>query len=215
MRIKKVRGQKRVWKDIEEWKNSNLELDIDKLKQFEREYVKIWVHPFSSISLMNSEYPEPKSETKNRILNGLFDIYESWKKQLDELKEPYYLKIWLYEPCVSNSQVVCSIGSLKDFYKTTFHIPENPKKFNSSYLGTVKNRAENYNWEHRVEEQYLDKNYVGELEEYATEKDFVETKKWYESKLKKPHRKIIYKEPINDVAETYAFKLGEVWIGEK
>ena len=215
MRTKKIRGHKRIWKDIERWKNANIELDLVKLKQVERDYVKIWVHPFSSISLLNSEYPAPKRETKKRILNGLFDIYESWKKQLDKLGKPYYLKIWLYEPCVSNSQVVCAIGNLTDFYNTTFYIPEIPKKFNTNYLGTVKNKAENYNWEHKVEEQYLDKNYVGELEEYATEKYFIETKKWYESKLKKSHRKIIYKDPIDGVSETYAFKLGEVWLGGK
>jgi hypothetical protein len=85
MKTKKVRGHKRIWNNIEKWKTANLKLDLENLKQRERDYVKIWVHPFSGITLTNSESPEPNSETKNRILNGLVDIYESWKNQLDEL----------------------------------------------------------------------------------------------------------------------------------
>ena len=67
-----------------------LKLYLENLKQNERDYAKIWVHPFSGISLTNSQIPEPKTETKKRILNGLLDIYESWKNQLDKLNEPIH-----------------------------------------------------------------------------------------------------------------------------
>ena len=88
MKAKKIRVHKRIWNDIEKWKNANLKLDLESLKQNERDYTKIWVHPFSGISLTNSQILEPKAETKKRILSGLLDIYESWKNQLDKLKEP-------------------------------------------------------------------------------------------------------------------------------
>jgi hypothetical protein len=133
MKTKKIRGHKRIWKDIEKWKNANLKLDLEHLKQNERDYAKIGVYPFSAISLTNSQIPEPKTKTKKRILNGLLDIYDSWKNQLDQLNEPYYLKIWLFEPRFSKSQVVCAIGNSIDFYKNTFIFPENTRKFKNDF----------------------------------------------------------------------------------
>ena len=215
MKTKKTRGHKRIWNDIEKWKNANLNLDVDKLRQYEKNYVKIWIHPFSSISLTNSIYPEPKAETKKRILNGLIDIYESWEQQLNKLNEPYYLKIWLFMPRFSKSQVVCSIGNSIDLYKNTFSTPENVIPFKNNYIGIIKNRMETFSWEHRIDEEFLDNTEIGNPEDYATLKDYQENKKWLEAKLKKPHRKTIYKNPIGDLTESYAFKLGEVWLGEK
>lgn len=215
MRTRKIRGHKRIWKDIESWKNANLLLDIENLKSRERDYAKIYVHPFSSIPITNSSIPEPKRETKKRILNGLFDIYESWKIQLEALSEPYYLKIWLYEPRISKSQVVCAIGSTIDFYNSTFQKPKTIKKIKSENYGSLKNRIDSYHWEYRLDEEFLNNTEIGELEDYETEKDYLENKKWFESKLKKPHRKIVFEKPIGNITESYGFKLGEVWIGEK
>ena len=215
MKTKKIRGHKKIWKDIEKWKNTNLNLDLKKLQQNERDYVKIWVHPYSSISLSNSQFPEPKAETKKRILNGLLDIYESWEQQLNKLNEPYYLKIWLYAPRFSNSQVVCSIGNSLNLYKNTFSIPENIMNFKNDYIGNIGDRMGNYNWEHRVDEEFLDNTQIGRLEDFATKKDYLENKKWFETKLKDPHRKTVYNNPIGDITESYAFKLGDVWLGEK
>jgi hypothetical protein len=33
MKTKKIRGHKRIWTDIEKWKNANLKLDLENLKQ--------------------------------------------------------------------------------------------------------------------------------------------------------------------------------------
>ena len=94
MRIKKLRGHNRIWKDIEAWKNENLKLDIESLKSSQRDHTKIWVSPYCDYNMLNSEYPQPKGKTRQKILNGLIEIYTEWKKQLDALHEPYYLKIW-------------------------------------------------------------------------------------------------------------------------
>ena len=68
MKVKKIRGHKRIWADIEKWRSSNLIFDIENLKSRERDYAKIWIHPFSGYSMLNSQFPEPKGETRKRIL---------------------------------------------------------------------------------------------------------------------------------------------------
>lgn len=211
MKTKKIRGHNRIWKDIEKWKNANLKLDLENLKQYEKDYAKIWVHPFSRISLTNSKNPEPKAETKKRILNGLLDIYESWKKQLDEMNEPYYLKIWLFESRLSKSQVVCAIGDSIDFYKNTFNLPEKEKVFNFTQIGTIKNRIENYNWEHRLDQDFMYSTDLGNIEDYETEKEYLEDKKWFNDRLKKKH----LTKTLKDGTEYYCFEIGNVWLGAK
>ena len=170
MRIKKIRGHRRIWNKVENWRKANLKLDLEYLKQNERDHAKIWVHPFSGISLTNSQNPEPKAETKKRILNGLIDIYESWKNQLEELNEPYYLKIWLYEPRFSKSQVVCAFGNSIDFYNTSFNSPENPKEFKTESYGNIKNRLENFKWENHLDQEFLFSIDLGNPEDYENEK---------------------------------------------
>ena len=87
--------------------------------------------------------------------------------------------------------------------------------FKNDYIGIFGNRISNYRWEHRVDEEFLDNTEIGNPDDFETEKDYLENKKWFESKLKKPHKKTIYKNPIGDIIESYAFKLGDVWLGEK
>ncbi len=210
MKTKKIRGHKRIWNDIEKWRNANLKLDLENLKQNERDYVKIWIHPFSGISLTNSQIPEPKTETKKRILNGLLDIYESWKNQLDKLNEPYYLKVWIFEPRFSKSQVVCSIGNSIDFYQNTFNSTENVREFKNDFGGIIKNRIENFNWECKLDEDFLFSNDIGNPEDYENKKEYLEDKKWFNKRLKKKH----ITKTLRDGTNSYAFEIGNVWIGE-
>ncbi|MBE0640389.1 MAG: hypothetical protein IH599_00025, partial [Bacteroidales bacterium] len=147
MRKKKIRGHKRRWKEIENWRLDNLDLNLTDylLNERDRYYAKIRVHPWSGLSLTNSMTPEPTRKTKQKILKGLLDIYEDWKNQLDKLGQPYYLKIWLFEPRFSQSQVVCAIGNNVDFYENTFFKPEKNKVLNADNYGELKGRLESFN----------------------------------------------------------------------
>ena len=213
MRIKKIRGHKRIWKEIEKWKKSQLNLDINYLKSQQRSYAKIYVHPFCDYSGLNSEIPQPKRATRKLILESLFEIYESWKKQLEAFNQPFYLKIWVFEPFFSNSQVVCSIGSCLDFYNTTFYKPVFKENLMKPNFDNSKYKFKNLNWEYRLHENFIDNTYVGEIEDYQNESEYLKNKMWFENKLKKKHRKIVYNEPVGDATEAYGFKLGVVWLG--
>lgn len=155
-RTRKLRGNSKRFSAIENWINRNKELDLEYLEENKREYCKIRVTPWGTrISLTNSSYPEPTGQIKIKIIEGLFDIYDNWKKQLDKLGKPYYLKIWLYDPNVSQSQVVCAIDDCIDFYEKTFHRSENAKQIDSNKYGSVKDRIDQFNWERCLDEDVV------------------------------------------------------------
>lgn len=215
MKTKKIRGHKRRWNDIDQWVETHKNLNLDYLKEYQRDYAKIRVHPWSGISLTNSQTPEPKGQTKTKILNGLIEIYDSWKKELDKLDESYYLRIWLFEPRFSNSQVVCAIGDYLDFYENTFFKPDELRTLNPENFGQLNKEIDSFNWEYRLDEDHFDKNEIGTPEEFISQKEFEENKKWFNRIMKKNHRTTKYSEPIGEATESYSFKKGDVWLGEK
>ncbi|MGW8124043.1 hypothetical protein ACV07N_15395 [Roseivirga echinicomitans] len=211
MNIKKIRGHKRIWKDIETWVNDNSILDIENLKNRQREYTKIWVSPYCDYTMHNSEYPEPKGKTRGKILNGLIEIYTAWKKQLDALGEPYYLKIWLNDPYFSQSQVVCAIGDFLNFYDLTFFKPD--QAYADKMKAQIKNLPSEFNWECRLDELHLNSNEVGEPDDYYSEEEYFKEKHWFDAQLKRPHRKTMSKSEDGEVIEYYSIKLGHTWLG--
>jgi hypothetical protein len=209
MKYQKIRGHKRRQKAIEQWRLENLELRFDLIEKYDYDNIDIVVHPWCDISIVNSEVPEAKRKTKQLILNGLIDIYNSWKKQLDKIDQPYYLKIWLFEPRLSKSQVVCAVGARIDYYKKLFFEPENVKQFQSANYGNLKKRLDAFKWEYRLDEDHIENDYVGEPKQYLTDNDFLETKRWFDKTMKKPHRTT----KLDDATEYYSFKKGDTWLG--
>jgi hypothetical protein len=143
------------------------------------------------------------------MLNGLIDIYHSWKEQLNEIGRPYYLKIWLCEPRFSKSQVVCALGDRIDYYENLFFKPNHVKKLETNNFGNVKDKLHNLSWDYYLDEDHIDNEYVGEPEQYLTNGDFEESKRWFIKILKKPHRTT----KINEATELYSFKRGNMWLG--
>lgn len=206
IRTKKIRGHKRIWKGIDYWKNHNMQLNLDHVKSHQREYTKIWVRPYSDLCLGNSVTPIPKGKTRKKIIDGLFEIQESWKKQLETLNEPYYLKIWFYHPDISRSQVVCAVGDFIHFYDSTFHNPNENKAFPFNYNGL--------NWEHRIDEDhYNEEDIIGDVFEWASEDEFLANKKWIEKRLKQPHRITKEKYDGGAVKTFHSFRTSDIWLG--
>lgn len=208
MRQQKIRGHKRRHRQIESWRLENLELRMDLINKYSSDYIDILVHPWCDISIINSKFPEPKRKTKQLILNALIDIHDSWKNQLDKIGQPYYLKIWLYNPRFSKSQVVCAIGDKINHYENLFYKCADTKEILTSNFGALKNRLEKFNWEHYFDENHYANNEVGEHELYATHKDFEERKNWFKRILKKPHRTT----KIDEDTELYSFRQGDIWV---
>ncbi|CAM1354620.1 hypothetical protein [Tenacibaculum insulae] len=212
IKYKKIRGHNRIQKEIEKWKNNNLNLNIEYLESYKREYCKVWVSPFSDISVSRAENPSPKNKNRKLIIKSLLDIYNSWEKQLKALNKPYYLTIWLFEQDVAKSQIVCAIDDYIDFYKTTFYRPEKQRKMPVKNYGKFKAQLTDFNWIYAHDENYFTKEDVEmEIDDYLTLADYSSSKKWYKKKLKENPRS--YTDGFGNT--TYYTKKGVIWIGTK
>ena len=212
MKEKKIRGNKRIFKNIENWKQDCLNLDLENLERFQRNYEKVWVRPFSDLSISGSKIPTPKRKARKLILESLMAIFNSWESQLKTLEKPYYLAIWLYEPHLENSQVVCAIDGFLNFYDITFYRPEEQRKMPTQNYGALKNELDTFDWIYALDEDYFTTEDVAMSEdEYMTKEDYRASKKWYKRKLKEKVRS------STDTfgKTTYFNKKGTVWIGTR
>lgn len=200
MKTQKIRGHKRRQRDIEKWRLENIEIRWDLIERYSYDNIYIVVHPWCDLSIINSDIPEPKRKTKQLMLNGLLDIYNSWKNQLDKLNKPYYLKIWLYEPRFSKSQVVCAVGERINYYENLFVKPDQSKHLNTNYSKEIKRKLNNLKWEYALDEWLFDTDDLDGSEE---------GKMWFKKALKKSYRTTTI-----DNTEFYLFKEGGIWLGE-
>ncbi|GHV36620.1 hypothetical protein FACS1894178_8040 [Bacteroidia bacterium] len=201
--MKKVRGYKRRLRQIEKWKQDNIILDMECLQTYQRDYARLRIYPWNGFSENEIRFCQPKGIIRLKIIDSLIDIYDSWKKQLEQSGQPFYLKIWLFESNVANSQVVCSIGNDLHSYDQAFYNPDISKKIPTCDYGKIACRLLEFNWNFRWAEYG-----ISEDDYYKTEK------KWFENEIKKSHR-IFEISDIERIERIYMIKKDNVFIGEK
>lgn len=142
---KKIRGWKKRIRQIQKWKQRNFNVDLSNSNY---DYVKIWIHPWSSLAK-----PSPPLWYRRLILSAMFEIYHNWRNQLIERGEPFYLKIWLFHPRFSHSQVVAGIRERIDWYENVFPIPENQyEPFTYEEYGSNHYNLHDVTWELRIDD---------------------------------------------------------------
>ncbi len=210
MRYKKIRGQKRLLKDVDEWIERNKKLNLDS----QRDYAKIWVHPWSGISVLNSEIPEPRGKIRKRMLQGLFEIHDEWKAQLDTLGEPYYLKLWIYHERFSRSQVVCATGDFLKFYDKTFPEKLGDKEPTEGFFNAVGNKADEFTWDVVQDyETYSESDFDTDPDMYYSLEDYHADMKFFR-KLKKTAERSVYEFEGTEYI-SYLHRKGIVYLGER
>ncbi len=208
----KLRGHTRIHKAIKLWQEKNLRLDLENLKIYQRDYCKVWVRPFSDITLSDKPIPKPKGKNRKLIIEGLLAIFNNWEQQLQTLNEPYYLAIWLFDPDVEKSQVVCAIGDMLNFYDITFFRPEHQKKIATQNYGKLKPELDKFEWVQGVDEGYFTNIDIEEADDmYDSCEDSKQLRKWYKRRLAKKHRA----ETDEFDTTTYFYTMGNVYIGTK
>ncbi|SDS10173.1 hypothetical protein SAMN05216503_1985 [Polaribacter sp. KT25b] len=212
MKYKKIRGLKKKVAKIQNWVEEYLKLDIEQLSEYKYHYSKVYVQPWDNISLTNSQIPEPKGKAKNEILNGLEKIYDSWKVELDKSEKPYYLKIWIYEPRISKSQVVCAIGDRIEYYENLFE-KVNYKQNNSSFTNSL---SSEFKWESKIDEvQYWKSELLWPSEQYENIEECYSDRKLLKKLENGNYRKELIDNPNEEKDIIYFLKKGKIWVGEK
>ncbi|WP_347016853.1 hypothetical protein H2788_01390 [Acinetobacter seifertii] len=209
IKYKKIRGEKRRIRKIKQWIDDHLDLDIAYLKRYQCEYVKFWVDPWNRLSLTNSQYPQPQGIYKELFFNGLLQIYMSWKEPLDFLDQPYYLKIWLFENDLKRSQVVCVIGEKIEHYQNLFEKSLDETSLSIVEWQEVSDMMKKVNWEKKIEITLYEKDWLGRPDDYKTQKNYEDTKKWFNNNVIEKYREV----KRIDGDEYYIVETDNVWIG--
>lgn len=158
MNKKKVRGWTRQIRKLEQWKQANLRLTVDPVYHYD--YVKIWLDPWFRLQKRN-----PPVWFRRLIVAALIEIYDSWRKQLVSLNEPFYLKIWLFEPHFVRSQVVAATGERIEYYENLFVADTEYKKFPFEKYAHSSYDLSAFVWELRAEEDF----YFERADEFAVD----------------------------------------------
>lgn len=199
---KKIRGWKRKMKQIEQWKQRHLELDMEQLSRNNRDYVKLWMDPFYRLKKRN-----PPMWFARLWLAAMIEIYRSWAHQMNLVNEPYYLKIWLFDPNFIHSQIVVAFRDCLHFYDQTFDQSKEKKAFPApKYKGVEGLQA--LTWELGIEtNDYWESELQDDIEQgLMREKDIQAIRnKSYSSET------VTTSYGIDTV---YKVRVGDVWIGE-
>lgn len=112
---KKVRGWKRRLRELERFRRAHLELDVEALRRSEVVYVKLWLDPWSRLVPR-----DPPVWFRRRVLAAFLDILHSWNRALEAAGEPFYLRLWLFDPRFHRTQVVAAVGDRIAWYRNSF-----------------------------------------------------------------------------------------------
>jgi hypothetical protein len=199
---KKIRGWKRHKRKIERWKQNAINLDMDYLRNYQRQYEKLWIHPFYKLERRN-----PPNWYKSLLLDAMIEVYLEWHQKMKKEEEDFYLKLWLYDPHFINSQIVVAYRNCLDFYDKTFKRRQENKEFPFDKFHSLRDKLEQFEWDLHIESDYYDENDLNEwLEEGAlTEKEV--------SRIKgKAYDAVRIKDEDGSFLQ-YSLDKGDVWIG--
>lgn len=199
----KIRGLRRKAKRIEQWKQQFINLDIDSLLKYGKTYVKVWIPPFHNyytISEYECDHKNPPNWFNRLILQAMIEIYQSWDAKLRELGQPYYLKIWLYDPRFASSQVVAAIGDSVEYYETLFSKDEKKTKFPSEKFKVLNININKFSWE-----LYKDEFVIFESENLDDQR--------YLNFIKKKAYKLQEEKVLEQDEVCIYVRQGNVWVG--
>ncbi|UYZ64702.1 hypothetical protein [Hymenobacter weizhouensis] len=214
MRFQKIRGIKRRNRSIRKWVSNNLTCRFDILEKYHEDHCDIVVHPWCDISLINSAIPVPRGATKLLMLKGLIEIYHAWKQQLNTYGEPYYLKIWLFEPRFELSRVMCAINRIKQQREseiTGFQIGALPNNVFTSAQPYLKD----FTWSRIDDQDFHSNDDLGTPDNYVSFDAYLEDKKWIEKIMSRTPHTITKRQNSNGtISLIYGFRRGSLWVGE-
>lgn len=200
---KKIRGWKRHVRKIEKWKRRVIDLDIEHLHQYQRDYAKIWIYPFYAIPRRN-----PPVWYNRLLLEAILDVYRSWHEKLLKLDEDFYLRLWIYDPHFINSQVVTAYKDCLQFYDQTFDVGNQEKQFPLDKYTYLREKLEMFDWHIHIDSDvYTESDLIDNIQQGWTSENEVEAIKGKAYKVETVHLS------DGDTDKTYSVNVGDVWVG--
>ena len=152
-----------------------------------------------------------KGELRKKIIETLLKTYFEWKNELDKLNKEYYLAIWLYNPRMLKSEIVCAIDEKVNYYENESFLASNKNsEFELNQFGLLSNELQKFTWDRKID---LDSVHEWEInfpkEQYESEKQNNKDQKFY-NKLIREKFHVVEK----DNEKIYFHPKGDVWIGK-
>ena len=152
-----------------------------------------------------------KGELRKKIVETLLITYFEWKKELDNLNREYYLAIWLYNPRMLKSEIVCAIDEKISYYEYENFLASNKnKEFDLNQFGKLSTELQQFTWNRKVD---LDSVHEWEInctkDQYILEKEYNKDQKFYKKLIQENFHVI---EKNNE--KIYFHPKGDIWIGK-
>lgn len=194
-------------KGIQEWIEQKEYLDenkFDKEKLVKQKYLNY------QIDDCYDYLDKVEEKTRNEIFEVLYRTYSNWKTELFDLNVPFYLGVWIYNPRLPKSEVVCAIGNEKiDYYQNKcFDISNEQKKIID--LKDFKREKDTLVWTKKIDFDTLEDWEINfPKENYENEKHWLEYQEYFKNFINKS-----YKVDENKNGKKYYKNVGEIWTGE-
>lgn len=152
-----------------------------------------------------------KGLIRKRIITLLFEIHAGWKAALEKLDQPYYLAIWLCEPQIIRSEVVCAVGDrIKLYSDHWFDASEKDPVLRKEAYGKNQHLFDQLIWERKnayTLHTSVEMNWP--LEHYKDPKQFYKDRRFY-AQMEKTCKKITEE----TFGKTYYQLIGDYWVGK-
>ena len=147
---------------------------------------------------------------RDAILKLLANTFLSWRNELKDLGVSYYLGIWVYEPRLPKSQVVCAVGEQHIDYYQNQCFDLSPRKENLPPYSFMKKGLDQLKWSQKVDYDYLEQWEIDyPKENYESPTDWEDDQKKYKKFIADSAKEFETKR-----GKTYCKDVGSIWVGE-
>lgn len=184
--------------------NSDSKIDLDFLQK--EKYYNYCIQEY-----YGKDFPI-KGELRKSIIDILLKKYFDWKNELDKLERDYYLAIWLYNPRLLKSEVVCAIENKIAYYNNEVFVDSKKNnEFDFDSFKSFENQLGDFSWNRKVDLDFMSE-WVIDLpkNQYFSESDYYSSQRFYNKFKKNPYQ--IYED---NEGKVYSRQMGDIWIGKK
>lgn len=140
----------------------------------------------------------------------LFITYSNWKTELINLDVPFYLGVWIYNPRLPKSEVVCAIADEKINYYQNKCFDISDKQKTPIDFRDFKNEVNTLVWTQKIDADILEDWEINfPKENYESEKHWAEYQEYYKDFINNSYK-------IEEISNSKTFykNVGEIWTGE-